>query len=169
MNACLRGDERACKQLYDSYAPKMMGLCLRYSGSRDVAQDILAEGFIKVFTNLKDLQKVQSLEAWICRVMVNTAINEVRMRRDFLTLDDPDAQAVPSALCYDTYDTEQLMKAIQKLSPKYRLIFNLHEVEGYSYEEISAKLGLESPNVRLILTRAKRKLQQLLGARENYI
>lgn len=169
VTACRHGDERACKQLYDTYASKMLGVCLRYVGDRDEAQDILSDGFIKIFTNLDKLQDVQSLGAWIHRVMVNTAINYLRSQRDFKSLDDPTLVEPSGDMHYDSYDAEQLMKAIQALPPLYRTVFNLYEVEGYDHEEIASKLGLQGGYVRLILTRSKRRLQKTLGGSNNYL
>jgi RNA polymerase sigma-70 factor (ECF subfamily) len=167
--ACRHGDERACKRLYDEYAAPMLGVCLRYAGNRAVAQDMLSEGFIKVFTNLDKLRDVNTLGAWIRRVMVNTALNYLRDNKEFPSVDDLNELELPCDIAYDRYDTEQLLKAIQQLPDNYRAVFNLYEVEGYSHDEIAKRLGLQNSNVRLILSRAKRTLQKTLGEKRDYL
>ncbi len=169
VKACCRGDERACKQLYDTYAPKMMGVCLRYVGNREVAQDILSEGFIKVFSNMGKLRDPRLLQAWIRRVMVNTAINHLRVKREQITDNTDFCNEAFDVPHYEQFDMGKILAAIQQLPPLYRVVFNMRELEGYSHEEIAEQLGLQSAYVRITLTRAKRRLQELLGKMEDYI
>lgn len=168
VEACLRHDERAYKRLYDAYAPKMLGVCLRYAHDRDAAQDMLHDGFIKVFDNLKSLKDPAQLGGWIRRVMVNTALNALRSIRETTTLDDPEAAEMPLTVNYDGYDTERILLAIQRLPEQYRAVFNLYEIEGYSHAEIGEKMGIKESSVRSILSRAKQKLAKDLGDRSNY-
>ncbi len=169
VKACCRGDERACKQLYDTYAPKMMGVCLRYAASREMAQDILSDGFIKVFSNMSKLRDPRMLPVWVRRVMVNTALNHLRMRREVITSGADNERESFDVPNYEQFDMNKILSAIQQLPPLYRAVFNMREMEGYSHEEIAEQLGLQSAYVRITLTRAKRRLQELLGKMEDYI
>ncbi len=169
VKACCRGDERAYKQLYDDYAPKMMGVCLRYAADREMAQDILSDGFVKVFTNMSKLRDPRMLPAWIRRVMVNTALNHLRVKREIILGDGDSQNEIVDAPNYDRFDMSRILDAIQQLPPLYRAVFNMRELEGYSHEEIAERLGLQNAYVRLTLTRAKRRLQTLLGKMEDYI
>ncbi|MDY5968942.1 MAG: RNA polymerase sigma factor [Bacteroidales bacterium] len=168
VEACLRHDEQACQRLYDVYAPKMLGVCLRYAHDRDAAQDMLHDGFIKVFDNLGTLKNPAQLGGWMRRVMVNTALNALRSIRETTSLDDPEVTNIPLVVNYDKYDTERILQAIQRLPEQYRAVFNLYEIEGYSHAEIGEKLGLKENSVRSILSRAKQKLVKDLGERNNY-
>ncbi len=168
VKACCRGDELACKQLYDIYAPKMMGVCLRYATSREMAQDILSDGFIKVFSKIHELRDPCLLSAWIRRIMVTTALNHLRVKREVMQEGgiENESYDMPN---YESFDMDKILAAIQQLPPLYRAVFNMRELEGYSHEEIAEQLGLQNAYVRILLTRAKRRLQETLGKIEDYI
>ena len=156
-----KGDQQAFKQLYDRYAAQMLGVCMRYTHSRDEAQDLLHDGFIKVFEGLNNLKSVDALSSWIYNIMVNTAINYVqRKSAKYEKLVDVTDAMMSAPLNYDEFDVKYLLHLIQQLPDKYRIVFNLHEVEGYSYDEIAKRLKLESSSVRSILCRARQMLQE---------
>ena len=159
---CMKGNQQAYRQLYDQYAPQMMGVCMRYAHSKAVAEDLLHDGFLKVFGSLDRLKDPQMLSAWIKRIMVNEAINYVnrKMRRfdDLNEMDDTlmtDYQAD-----YDHLDVEYLLEVIQNLPDKYRLVFNMKEIEGYQFEEIARKMNIEQSSVRSILSRARSMIKE---------
>ncbi len=159
--ALARQDRGAQQQLYKEYYGKMMGICLRYAGSKDEALDLLHEGFIKVFQNIGRYSVGTSLTAWIRTVMVNTCIDfyrkAVRRRTDDLdtvyTLhtDDPDVLS--------NLTEQEILVAVQTLSPAYRAVFNLYVLEGYSHKEIGDALDITESTSRSNLVKARIKLR----------
>lgn len=167
ITALTRQERWAQQQLYEQYYGKMMGICLRYAGSRDEALDLLHEGFIKVFQNIARYKAGTSLPAWIRTIMVNTCIDYYRrtIRRrtediteaNYLSNDDPDALS---------HLTEQeILSAVQELSPAYRAVFNLYVVEGYSHKEIGEALQITESTSRSNLVKARIKLKEYFTTR----
>lgn len=166
VEACLRHDQKACRQLYDSYAPQMFGICMRYARSREAAEDILHDGFIKVFENLGKLRDTSQLVPWMHSVMVNTAISFYRHDSHIGYLPDmTDHSSMGSDAdeIYGNIDVEIIMKAIQKLPTAYRMAFNLCEIEGYSFAEASKELGIVESTVRSNFFRARKILARELS------
>ncbi len=164
IEACIKRDEKACRQLYERFAPKMYGVCLRYTHSSAAAEDVLHDGFIKVFENLDKLRDANALGAWIKRIMVHTAINYIRSEKP-LVLNDFDKEYgnyATSDDIYDKIDADIVMKAIQELPGSFRSVLNLCEVEGYSIKEASEMLKIKESSVRGALVRAKRMLAEKL-------
>lgn len=165
VKACLKHDQKACRQLYESFAPQMFGLCLRYARSREAAEDILHDGFIKVFENLNKLRDTSQLSSWIRTVMVNTAISSYRHERNMeeqTEMTDDESVFYDSNDIYSNIDIEIIMKAVQELPSAYRLAFNLVEIEGYSYSEASKEIGIAEATVRSNLCRARQILANKL-------
>ena len=167
ITALTRQERWAQQQLYEQYYGKMMGICLRYAGSRDEALDLLHEGFIKVFQNITRYKPGTSLPAWIRTIMVNTCFDYYRrtIRRrtediteaNYLSNDDPDALS---------HLTEQeILAAVQELSPAYRAVFNLYVVEGYSHKEIGDALQITESTSRSNLVKARIKLKEYFTTR----
>lgn len=161
VQACRRGDAKAQRQLYDLMAPMALGVCMRYTRDRDTAQDLMQDGFIRVFENLSRLRKPESLGPWVYQVMVNRCINHCRREARHLSLDDTQPPAVTLPL--DPFAEEEIVAAIQQLPPQQRLTFNLVEVEQYSYSEAAAHLKCSEHTVRATLSRAKTRLKQILN------
>ena len=165
IEACLNKDQRAMKELYDRYAPSLYGICLRYAHSAEVAKDLLHDGFIKVFENLKYLHDYSSLYAWMRSIIINTSITMLRNEKygvetcvdDNVDLDSL-AQTNSSYEMIDRLDVHIILEAIQKLSPALRLAFNLCEIEGLSCTEASKDAGVSESTIRANLTRAKQQL-----------
>jgi RNA polymerase sigma-70 factor (ECF subfamily) len=166
--ALVRQERWAQQQVYEYYYGKMMGVCLRYASSRDEALDLLHEGFIKVFQNISRYRPGTSLSAWIRTIIVNTCIDyyrrSVRRRTEdideayTLSIDDPDALS---------HLTEQeILAAVQELSPAYRAVFNLYVVEGYSHKEIGEALNITESTSRSNLVKARIKLQEYFSVRK---
>lgn len=165
VEGCIRGKEEAYRQLYDAFSSEMMGVCMRYTGSNAEAQDVLHDGLISVYSKLGGLRDVKSLKGWIRSIMVHTAIDHLNRRK--LHLEPIDAVEVEStAVDYDRFNVEYLLSIIQSLPDRYRLVFNLHEVEGYSFEEISRQLSVEQSTVRSILFRARKMIQNKIDQDE---
>lgn len=169
VKACQHRSEWAYKQFYDIYASKMLGICMRYARTRDVAQDILHEGFLRVFANINKIEELDSLEAWMRRVMVNTAINYIRDLHGNMVLDSSEMPEIEDENGYDLFDLEVLVKAIQALPDNYRMVFNLYEIEGFSHQEIAARLHIQESSSRSLLHRAKQRLQAILGDKKEFL
>ena len=164
ITACIRRERWAQKLLYEEHYPKMMGICLRYAGNQDEAVDILHEGFIKVFKNLHRYEPGTSLQSWIRRIMVNTAIDYyrkmVRRRTEDIEVAEQTVMLEPDVL--SQLSEQEILQAIQELSPAYRAVFNLYIIEGYSHKEIADLLQITESTSRSNLVKARLKLQETL-------
>lgn len=163
INGCLKGDSRMQEALYQRFAPKMYAVCLRYANNADDAQDLLQEGFIKVYRNLGKYRGDGSFEGWIRRIFVNTSIEYFRKKsavltglseREEKTIEDADISAL------DQLAEKDIIRFIQELSPGYKTVFNLYVVEGYSHREIADMLGISEGTSKSQLARAKGILQK---------
>ena len=159
---CLKHDPRAQKTLYDTYAPMMLGVCMRYFHSREAAEDVLHDAFVKVFEKLHTLRNEVTLEDWIYHIVVNTAINTLRREKlRFETLEEESVE-----LNYSPCEMEDLMELIRELPPKYRTVFNLREIEGYDFGEIAKIFKVSESAIRSTLCRAKKMLKEKLLSHE---
>jgi len=159
---CLTNDSEAQELLYRRYASKMLGVCLRYSKNRMEAEDILQEGYIKVFKNLSSYKFDGSFEGWVRRIMVNTAINFYRSSIKYVqSLDDEmiTDKDMPNVSMNDMLSTKELLKLIQELPEGYRVVFNMFAIEGYSHKEIAETLDISESTSKSQLSRARVALQ----------
>lgn len=163
IKGCIAGDRRMQEELYSRFAPKMYAVCLRYANNTNDAQDLLQEGFIKVYKNLHRFRAEGSFEGWIRRVFVNTSIEHFRKKSAQLssvsekeenTIEDLDVTAL------DSLAEKDIINIVQELSPGYRTVFNLYVVEGYSHKEIGEMLGISEGTSKSQLARAKSILQK---------
>ena len=162
--ACQRQERWAQQKLYEEYYGKMMQVCIRYAGSQDEAIDLLHEGFIKVFKHIAKYEAGTSLTAWIRRIIINTCIDtyrkNVRRRTEDLEtafeLFNEDADAISQC------SEQEILDAIQQLSPAYRAVFNLYVIEGYSHKEIADTLDITESTSRSNLVKARIKLKAIL-------
>ncbi|WEK35411.1 MAG: sigma-70 family RNA polymerase sigma factor [Candidatus Pseudobacter hemicellulosilyticus] len=154
------------EELYRRFSPKMYAVCLRYANNPNDAQDLLQEGFIKVFRNLHRFRAEGSFEGWMRRVFVNTSIEHYRKKSAHLatvsekeenTIEDMDVTAL------DQLAEKDIVAIIQELSPGYRTVFNLYVVEGYSHKEIGEMLGISEGTSKSQLARAKGILQKKIS------
>ena len=145
IDKCLKGDTKAQKALFERFAPKMMSICLRYIGDYERAEDVLQDGFIKVFKNLEKFKREGSFEGWIRRTVVNTALDQLRKDKNApIDADISEAEylAGENETSFGKLRTEELMAIIQNMPNGYRTVFNLFAIEGYSHQEIAEKLGV---------------------------
>lgn len=165
--ACINKERWAQRQLYETYYGKMMGVCLRYATNEEDARDILHEGFIKVFKNLGRYKPGTSLGAWIRRIMINTAIDFYRksIRRRTEDLEKAQHTSVVGPDPISNCSAQEIMKAVQKLSPAYRAVFNLYAIEGYAHKEIAEQLGISESTSRSNLVKARSKLKAMLASK----
>jgi RNA polymerase sigma-70 factor (ECF subfamily) len=158
IKACRNGERAAQKRLYDAYAPQMMGVCYRYAQSLQEAEDILQEAFIRVFSNLDQFRSEGEPGAWIRRIVVNCAINAIRKRKMQISSWDNQPEELHPITNTDPeikLDAKELADLIQKLPDGYRIVFNLHAVEGYTHEEIGKVLGIKPASSRSQYLRAR--------------
>lgn len=163
IDGCVRSIMTYQKALYNHFSPKMFGLCLRYAKDYHTAEDILQEGFVKVFKYIKNFRKEGSLEGWLRRIFINTAIEHFRKAvRVYPILDDEETEIDIEDDYYDLLDSEDLVKMVQQLSPGYRTIFNLYAIEGYSHKEIAKLLGISEGTSKSQLARARTLLKKMV-------
>lgn len=147
--------------LYGRFAPKMYAVCLRYAGNADDAQDILQDGFVKVYKNLARFRGEGSFEGWVRRIFVNTAIEHLRRKTYLKPIAEKEENTIPNKekSVLDKLGEKDIMKLISELSPGYRTVFNLYVVEGYTHREIGDMLGISEGTSKSQLARARMILQ----------
>jgi RNA polymerase sigma-70 factor (ECF subfamily) len=155
---CIRGKPAAQRQLYDLFAGPMLGICYRYTKSMADAEDVLQEGFIKVFKNIHQYKFEGELGGWIRRIMVNTAINYLKKNSRYQTellFTDEQLHAVTNDDPEVRMGAKELSELIRQLPTGYQTIFNLHVVEGYTHVEIGELLGIHEGTSRSQYARAR--------------
>lgn len=161
IKGCIR-ENRACqKEVFRRYAGKMMAVCLRYSRNRMEAEDVLQDAFIRIFDHIGDFAFKGSLEGWIRRIVVNTALQQYRQlsrREEEQGLEEVETFALEPSI-YAHLHEKELLNLIAQLPDGYRMVFNLHAIEGYSHREISELLGIEESTSRSQLVKARKLLQ----------
>jgi len=170
VTGCQKKQSMAQKMLYDRFAPMMLGVCMRYTHSRDEAQDLLHDGFIKAYENIGRLQNPEAVESWLYKIMVNVSINFVTRHRqiqysDMIALEsqeDLEARVGDSPWESDRFTMEQIVQAIQELPEHYRLVFNMREVEEMEYPDIAEQLGQQESTIRSHVSRARQMLRKKL-------
>lgn len=164
INGCLAGNRRMEEELYTRFSPRMYAVCLRYAGNSEEAQDILQDGFIKVYKKLDSFRGEGSFEGWVRRIFVNTAIEHFRRKRYLTPVTEKEENTIDgkytSAL--DDLAAKDIMALVQALSPGYRTVFNMYVVEGYSHKEIADLLGISEGTSKSQLSRAKVILQDMV-------
>ncbi len=159
----LQNTEESNTKLYKDFAAKMYGVCLRFAGNKMDADDILQEGFIKVFKNLSEFKNKGSFEGWIRRIMVNTAINFHKRRKRISSTEETDWLELSQSVDADVFSIlsqAELLNMIQELPNGYRTVFNLNVVEGYTHKEIAEMLNISDNTSKSQLVRARRILQK---------
>ncbi len=165
IEACRQNDRKMQYELYQRFAPKMYGICLRYAGSAEEAEDILQEGFIKVFKKIESYRGEGSFEGWIRRIFVNTAIEQFRRRNYLQPITEREENTVEGKYLsvLDNLAEKDIIGLVQQLSPGYRTVFNMYVVEGYTHKEIAEALGISEGTSKSQLSRAKLILQDMVN------
>jgi RNA polymerase sigma-70 factor (ECF subfamily) len=165
LQGCLKKNAAAQRELYEKYSPKMLAACYRYGHSREDAEDMLQEGFIKVFSMIHTFENRGSLEGWIRRIMVHTCINILKKNKRFNESVDlihatgvqVREESIPSII-----QAKEVIESIRLLPLGYRTVLNLYAIEGFSHREIAAMLDVEESTSRSQYTRAKAMLEDIL-------
>jgi RNA polymerase sigma factor (sigma-70 family) len=169
IEGCRKGNRASQKALYDRFCKKMMVVCLRYSKSTPEAEDILQEGFVRVFQGLEGFRQDSKLETWMTRIMVNTALNHHRKKLylfpmvDVETIDIPQSEVSLSGIHFT-----ELLDMVQALPQGCQIVFNMFAMEGYSHKEISEMLGISEGTSKSQYARAKSLLQAKLLKESNH-
>jgi RNA polymerase sigma-70 factor (ECF subfamily) len=165
VTACLKGRQDSQKQLYESFAPKMLGVCYRYASSREEAEDFLQETFITIFRKLNQYKGDGELGAWIRRITINTSLNCIKARHrltetfNIIPIDNiPD-----NSLLYKQPDDKELMELVHQLPLGCRTVFNLYAIEGYSHDEIGEMLDIKASTSRSQYMKSRNMLMQKLN------
>jgi RNA polymerase sigma-70 factor (ECF subfamily) len=170
IKGCLKNDRASQKALYEQYYSKMLGVCLRYAKDKDEAKDILHEGFLKVFNGLKNFNGTGSFEGWIRRIMANTSIDHLRKnKQNYLIVSTVYANEKGSVMIDEVdedelinIDKEEILKAVQELTPAYRTVFNLYVIEEFTHREIAEMLDISEGTSKSNLSKAKFNLKKNL-------
>src|SRR5215204_4293933 len=165
LQGCLRKDTTAQRELYNRYSPKMLSVCYRFAHHREDAEDMLQEGFIKVFSQIHTFQNKGAFEGWIRRIIVHTCINHLKKNKRFNESVDiihatgvqVREESIPSIV-----QAKQVVECIRLLPIGYRTVLNLYAIEGYSHKEIAGMLDIEESTSRSQYTRAKQMLEEIL-------
>ena len=162
IKGCIRQNPSCQRMLFEKYAPKMMSVCLRYANDTMEAEDIMQEGFIKVFQYLHQFKFEGSFEGWLRRIIVNTAIRHLEKKKiHFKDIDENSTEAPQLApYAYAHLGQEDLLKLISQLPDGYRMVFNLNVIEGYSHDEIATMLNIQPGTSRSQLVKARKMLQE---------
>lgn len=167
--SCARGDEDARKELYIRYAAYLYALCIRYSGDRETARDLLHDAFIKIYETIGRYKPSGSLKAWCAKVAVNMAIDRIRKdgKVNFTNIEAAyGIEEEPSADDVTMIPREELMRMVNELPHAKRIIFNLFCVDGFSHKEIARMLNIKEKTSSSLLFKAR---GQLAGSIREYI
>ena len=164
LKGCIQGRREAQQQLYNLFSSKMFGVCLRYAKDHHNAEDLLQDGFVKVFKNISKFRGEGSFEGWMRRIFVNTAIEQYRKGNHLYPVLDsemPEVHHVDNK-ALENLAVRDLLDMVNKLSPGYRTVFNLYVIEGFSHKEIAEMLKVTEGTSKSQLARARYILQEMI-------
>jgi RNA polymerase sigma-70 factor (ECF subfamily) len=169
---CTKGNGEAQRLLYERFYKKMYVVALRYSKTTFEAEDILQESFIKIFAAIENFKKDSTLDYWVKRIVINTALKQNRRMFDKMHMDDVDdmvEEPASEVFADQSYDFKELLAIIQQLSPGYQAVFNLYAIEGYKHNEIAEMLGISEGTSKSQYARAKALIQKMLAKDEEKV
>jgi RNA polymerase sigma-70 factor (ECF subfamily) len=164
INGCAKGERVAQRELYDRHCRRLMAVCLRYVKNTTEAEDVLQEGFVKIFSNLKTFRFESKLDTWMTRIVINTALNQQRQKLYLLPMVDVDEAGLheDEKISLADFHLAELITMVQALPDGCRLVFNLFAVEGYGHREIGEMLGISEGTSKSQYNRAKSLLRAKL-------
>ena len=165
IRACIKGDRKAQRELYDMYSARLMAVSLRYSKSIGEAEDVLQESFIKIFKSLPGLRDYSNIGAWMKKILINTAINNQRGKLYLFPMVDINYLKIKydETIALSDFRLEELLKMIRELPPGCQMIFNLYAIEGFNHKEIASKLNISEGTSKSQYARAKMLMQKMLS------
>lgn len=167
ISQCRKQDREAQEKLYREYSGKFFTLCLKYSGNYEQAKDNLQDGFIKIFQNISQYKGKGSFEGWMTRIMINTALKKYQKQTVYLAIDEELLEEPEVQVDEEMLSVDFLIKIVQELPERYRLVFNLYTMEGYSHKEIAALLHISEGTSKSNLARARIKLKERIEGLKN--
>jgi RNA polymerase sigma factor (sigma-70 family) len=165
LQGCLKNSAKAQKSLYDKFSGKMLAVCYRYAHNREDAEDMLQEGFIKVFSQIHTFKSQGAFEGWVRRIMIHTCINNLKKNKKFkesVDLIHANSLQIREDTIPSILQAKQVVECIRLLPIGYRTVLNLYAIEGFSHKEISSMLDIEESTSRSQYTRAKAMLEDIL-------
>jgi RNA polymerase sigma factor (sigma-70 family) len=165
LRGCRKNDRESQKLLYERFYGYAMSICLRYADNRDEASAVLNDGFMKIFSGMKQFDLSRPLKPWLRKIMVNTAINQYKEKQRQIHAEEmeqaekeSEAENIISGISY-----QEIIEMLHKLPPAYRTVFNLYAIEGYKHEEIAKMLGITVGTSKSNLFKAKEHLRKILN------
>ena len=180
IDKCKENDSKAQKELYEKYSSQMLGICIRYLKEMKAAEDAMQEGFIKILTKIHQFKNIGSFEGWMKRIMINTALMQLRIRKKEIThtgfdevnetkieKENSDEKIVnekdiKSLVTNTEFTQKEIFDAISELPQGFRTVFNLYALEEYKHKEVAKMLGISTGTSKSQLLRARRKIQEKL-------
>ena len=165
ISGCLQNDPAAQRELYNRFSPKMLSVCYRFAQSREDAEDMLQEGFIKIFTQIHTFENKGTFEGWVRRIIVHTCINFLKKYKKFnenVDIAYASTVQVKEETMPSLMQAKQVIECIRLLPVGYRTVLNLYAIEGYSHKEIASMLDIEESTSRSQYTRSRNMLETLL-------
>jgi RNA polymerase sigma-70 factor (ECF subfamily) len=173
LKGCKNDDRKAQEQLYKKYAPVLLGILCRYSRSRQEAEDLLQEGFVKIFRNIEQYREEGSLIAWMRKIMINTALryyqNNIAESKNIRLKDDMERKIADMDTQVFSFSAEEVTKILQMLPEGFRIVFNMYAIEGYRHKDIAKKLGISVSTSKSQYARARKFLKNLMEKMEKGI
>lgn len=165
IDGCKARNPLSQRQLYEKYSRKMMGVCMRYTNNRDEAEDVLQDGFVKVFEKISSFQSQGSFEGWLRRIFVNTALDNIRKNKENNLLADIDqvGYSLDAGTNVESdFNAGELLEILNKIPAGYKVVFNMFVIEGYSHKEIADELGVSESTSKTQFLRAKAYLMKVM-------
>ena len=171
IDGCRQGESKSQRWIFERYYRVMFGVCMRYVSDKDAVQDVVQDGFLKVFTNIEGYTSKGSFEGWMRRIMVNTSIDAIRRRKatglvlgDEKSFEDVVDEGEEFEITDDDYafTVSDVQEAMAKLTPMYRAVFNLYVFDNMTHQEIAIKLGVSVGTSKSNLAKARRNLRKIL-------
>lgn len=164
---CKQHERKAQEELYKLYSPKLFGICLKYSGSRQQAEDNLQDGFVTIFEKIDQFQDKGSFEGWMKRILINTSLQKHRQQKVYGITNEEDLQEDEIEVETDNISVDFLLQCVQELPDRYRQVFNLYVLDGYSHKEISDLLSITEGTSKSNLARARTSLKEKIELVQN--
>lgn len=175
VKGCREQNPLSQKQLYQQFAGKMMGICVRYCQNVELAKDAMQEGFVKVFKHIDSFNGKSKVDTWMTRIMINTTLNQIKKHKRYDLIEDNEStsdfinnQHDVSPDSITALSHAELLDMLHELPDGYRIVFNLYAVEGYNHREIGEQLGISEGTSKSQLNRARKQLQKLVTERMEY-
>lgn len=171
LNGCRRNDGKSQRELYQLWAPKMLGICCRYINDKSEAESVMVGGFLKIFEKINQFSGEGSFEGWMRRIMVNESLGYLRQHKNaFMMVDAEEAsQEVGFETAEQQLQADDLLAMVKQLPVGYRTVFNLYAIEGYSHKEIAAQMEITESTSKSQLSRARNLLQQYIAQHEKML